>query len=175
MDEGAVEMKTMAPTKGDEESKQPISLTTPGAAPAKDLDSEIRPVEASPDDINLEERGAAGPVAGNGTNGIPRGDTLGPTDAADDEAQEDEKIELDQDTSVNVSGVYIKFIVSFLFVVVFFLSNPVQNVASITQAIKAELEESFWTNEPASVFEDVASLGDMIDYMDEVFIPKVYN
>ena len=69
------------------------------------------------------------------------------------------------DAAVNAGGVYLKFVVSFLFVIMFFLSNPVEKVSDITVALQNELETSYWTSEPASTFKDVASLDDLKDYM----------
>ncbi|OMJ85951.1 hypothetical protein SteCoe_12655 [Stentor coeruleus] len=80
-----------------------------------------------------------------------------------------------QEIPVNVKGVYLSVMVSFLFIVLASLINRVEDVSNMNMMIKYSYESPIWNSESGSTFWDIKRLEDLNRYIRKVAIPTSYD
>ncbi|OMJ96348.1 hypothetical protein SteCoe_87 [Stentor coeruleus] len=80
-----------------------------------------------------------------------------------------------QEIPVNVKGVYLSVIVSFLFIVLASLINRVEDVSNMSIMLKYPYENNVWDLSSGSTLWEVTALTDLNDYVRNVAIPSSYS
>ena len=80
-----------------------------------------------------------------------------------------------EETPVNVKGVYLSVVVSFVFIVLCMFINKVERVSWLTTAVKNYYEQTQWNVEPNKYFADIENEKDLDDYLRHNFFQQSFN
>lgn len=80
-----------------------------------------------------------------------------------------------QEIPVNVKGVYISVVVSFIFIILASSINKVEGISSMGKMARNIYEESPWDYASSKYFADLSSLDDIDQYITQVVIPSSYG